>query len=59
MPSERPTQRMITFVLIVVMQNQEAYRVEVDAQTREDACREIIHTQMKKGLAVRSIRNAE
>lgn len=59
MPSEQPKPHMITFVLIVVMHNQEAYRVEVDAQTREDACREIIHTQMQKGLAVRSIRDAE
>ena len=59
MPSEQPRPHMITFVLIVVMHSHEAYRVEVDAQSREDACREIIHTQMAKGLPVRSIRNAE
>ena len=50
---------MITFVLVAVLQDMEAYRIEVDAQTREDACREIVHLQMSRGIAVRSIRNAE
>jgi hypothetical protein len=50
---------MHDFVLIVVMHNMESYRCEVTAQTREDACREIIHTQMAKGLPVRSIRDPE
>ena len=61
MPDRKPRKHphMITFVLIVVMHDQEAYRVAVDAQTREDACREIIHTQMAKGLVVRSIRDSK
>lgn len=59
MPSERPRPHMITFTLLVVMQDMETYRVEVDAQTFEDAAREIVHTQMAKGIAVRSIRRAE
>lgn len=57
MPQHGPTMR--EFVLIVVMQNMESYRCEVTAQTREDACREIVHTQMAKGLPVRSIRDTE
>ena len=57
MSKKRP--QMITFVLVAVLQDMEAYRIEVDAQTREDACREIVHLQMSRGIAVRSIRNAE
>lgn len=57
MPQHRPVMR--EFTLIVVMHNMESYRCEVTAQTREDACREIVHTQMAKGLPVRSIRDPE
>lgn len=57
MPQHRPV--MHDFVLIVVMHSMETFRCEVTAQTREDACREIVHTQMAKGLPVRSIRDAE
>jgi len=60
MPDHRPVRPvMYDFVLIVVMQNMEAYRVEVTAQDRQAACREIIHTQMAKGMPVRSIRNED
>lgn len=51
--------QMIPFVLIVVLQDHEVYRVEVDAMTREDACREVVNQQMSKGNHVRSIRNAD
>jgi len=51
--------QMIPFVLIVVLQDNEAYRVEVDAMTREDACREVINQQMSKGNHVLSIKNAD
>ena len=57
MSGNRP--QMITFVLLAVLQDMEVYRVEVDAQTREDACREIVHQQMSMGNHVRSIRDAE
>jgi hypothetical protein len=53
----RQTQR--DFVLIVVLTNMETYRCEVTAYNRQVACRKIIHTQMAKGLSVRSIRDAE
>lgn len=58
MPSERPHQpsRIISFTLLVVIGNYETYRVSVDAQTYEDAAREVIHVQMEKGCHVRSIR---
>ena len=55
---DRPAKPVMhDYVLIVVMHNMEAYRVEVTAQNRQAACREIIHTQMAKGLPVRSIRD--
>ena len=50
---------MHDFVLIVVMHDFTQYRCEVSAKTRVDACREIVHVQMAKGLPVRSIRNEE
>lgn len=50
---------MHDFVLIVVMHNMATYRVEVTATDWQAACREVIHTQMKKGMPVRSIREED
>lgn len=57
-PSNHPPV-MYDFAFIVVMADMAEYRVEVTAQTRQAAAREIIHVQMAKGLHVRSIRDAE
>ena len=46
---------MNNYLLLATMRDGGQYRVDVDAQSLEDACREIIHTQMAKGIAVKSI----
>jgi hypothetical protein len=50
---------MREYVLIVIGRDMQEYRVEVSAQSREEACREIVSVQMAKGCPVRSIRDAE
>lgn len=53
---ERPNQPVMhDFDLLILMHDGQRYRANVSAQTLEDACREIIHVQMAKGLPVRRI----
>lgn len=41
--------------LVAIMHDGKMYRVGVDAVTREDACREIVHHKMAEGHAVKRI----
>jgi len=43
------------WLLVAVMHDNKMYRVGVDAMTREDACREIVHHKMAEGEPVKRI----